>query len=196
MKKLSVVLGIIIALMCEMSILFIKFIPKPLPLTTDVYALEKVIYRPMITINNLINKYKRILVKNDLNEIDLEYLTVIDDTYYVGLYQDIILFITPFEYNSLNNDLVYQTGIIINEETDNFELAIRYYQYLIEANNEFIFNANELVERVIDGDLVKENNGLILASIVNDGEINLFIERKYNSQLYFFANSQLYFFVS
>lgn len=181
MKKISIILGVIIALLCELLIIFINFIPKPYNEENEVLALEKVIYRKLITPDSLVRKYNKVLKKNNFNEIDLEYLTVIDDTYYIGLYQDIILFITPLEYNDFNNDIVYQTGIIIDSETDNLELAKLYYEYLIESNNEYIFNANELVQLVVNGDLVERNNGLILASIVSDGEINLFIERKYNS---------------
>ena len=147
----------------------------------EVYTLKKAVYRKLITPESLIKKYNKVLLENNMNEINLEYLTNIDNTYYIGLYQDIILFVTPHECNDIKTDIVYQTGIIIDEETNNLDLAKLYYEYLIQANNEFIFNANELVQMVVDGNLVEKNNGLILASIINDGEINLFIERKYNS---------------
>lgn len=181
MKKISIFIGVIIALMCELSIAFINFIPKPLEENGGVLLLKKVIYREMITVNSLLKKFDNVLIENNLGKIDLEYLTVIDDTYYIGLFQDIILFISPLEYNNINEDIVYQTGIIVDEDTVNLELALLYYEYLIKANNEFVFNANELVNLVVEGNLVEENNGLILGAVNDNYEINLFIERKYNS---------------
>jgi len=181
MNKTEIFLGVLVALMCEFLIIFVNVIPKESVKVEETFALKKVTYRKMITPNSLVKKYNEILVKNNLKEIDLEFLTVIDDTYYIGLYQDIILFITPLECNDFSDDIVYQTGIIVDEETNNFELAQLYYEYLIESNNEYIFNANELVNLVINGELIENNNGLILGAIVSDGEINLFIERKYNS---------------
>lgn len=144
-------------------------------------VLKSATHRRLISCERLIDKFNNILLQNDLEVVDLEFLTSIDDTYYVGLYQDVILFITPHEHNNLDEDIVYQCGIIFDSDTLNLDLAKKYYQYLIEANNEYIFDAHILVNNVLDGDLIERNNGVILASVENEGEVNLFIERKYNT---------------
>ena len=176
MKKISFILGIMIALMCEGALILINFIPKPLNTNNDSLAMEQVIYSKEITIDSLIKKYDEKLELNNFEKMNLEYLTIIDNTYYIGLFQDVILFITPTDLSNC----VYQTGIIVDEDTNNFDLALLYYQLLIEANNEFIFNSQELVNLVVEGKLVSRNNGLILGYINDNYEINFFIERKYN----------------
>lgn len=174
MKKISLVLGILIALMCEISLLFINVIPKPLNIENEILAFEPIIYSKDISLEELIDSFNKILEKNSLEKVDLDYLTVIDNTYYIGLFQDIILFITPNDDN-----YVYQNGIIIDEDTNNFPLALIYYNFLIEANNDFLIDVMDLVDLVLEGELVDDNNGLLLGAISDDNEINLFIERKY-----------------
>ena len=187
MKKGNIIFGVLMTIILELLIITITVNPETFENKMDnTDSLKKVVYRKLITVESLINKFDNILIQNELDEINLDYLSLINQTYYVGLFQDIIFFITPLEDSETSlgdrtNDIVYQTGIIVPENTDNFALALLYYQYLIEANNEFIFDANQLVKLVVEGNLVERNNGLILGGLTDNNEINLFIERKYNS---------------
>lgn len=178
MRKSSIFFGVIVALICELSIMFIKLTPKPLPNNGDLMVYSEDIILEDITCNELINKYNNLLKENDLFQIDLNYLTVVDGTYYVGLFQDILLFITPVECEDIASDFVYQAGIILDEDTNNFDLAVSYYKHLITANNEFIGNHEELIDILLKDDAVSKNNGLILGKVIDNNEINLFMERK------------------
>lgn len=180
-EKLFIFLGVMFVLIIELSMLTIAFMPKVFAKNSDESnQVERIIYRENISVKNLLNDYQTKFQGANLHLIDLEYLTVLEDTYYIGLFQDVILFITPLEMSGdINNDIVLQTGIIMDKESNNQELGLHYYKEMIEVNNQFIYNINELLDAIDVYEIVDQNNGLLLAKVTNNYESSYVIERKY-----------------
>ena len=182
-ERLLIFIGVLVVLICELALFTITFVPRALAQNNLVMNLEEpIIYREKMKIEQLIGVFQETLAVDNLGTINLDYLTVKNNTYYIGLFQDIIFFVTPLEIDDLKEDIVYQTGIIIDQGSDNYELAISYYQRLVQINNEFIYDVDNLVQEVLESDnYIDKNNGLLLAKISDEYEINFVIERKYES---------------
>lgn len=174
MKKLCMIISVATMLMCELAIFIINVIPKSFTLE-DNFAYTDVLYSEQLDHETLLENYNNLLDKNNLPSLNLMYLTLVDETYYLGLYQDLILFITSNEAG-----YVCQSGIIYLEDSSNIDIALNYYKYLIEANNNdknTLYN-DYFLKSVMNDNLVFDN-GLNLVAIKSDGEVNLVIERVY-----------------
>jgi len=177
-------IGVFFLLYCELCIFGSYFIPSFINQKKEnIINNSEIVYLKSISVKEMLNEYQEKLESSSLVNINMEYLTLRDDTYYVGIYQDIILFVTPINLKNIENDVVYQLGIIIDKDSSNYELAKNYYRYLIEVNNEFIYNVEDLVNETLnnDGEIVDQNNGLKLVNIDSEYEINFVIERKISS---------------
>ena len=91
-EKVFILIGVLFVLMCEFLMLAYTFAPKVL--AADYKVEEVIVYRDEITVNELIEDLNNNLLDNELYPIDEEFLTIIDNTYYFGLYQDIVLFLS------------------------------------------------------------------------------------------------------
>lgn len=186
-EKYFIILGVLIALIFELSFLVSAFLPKALAkeIESDDILEEIIIYREPIFVNDMYNLLNDMFLQNNLKTINLDYLSIKDETYYVGLYQDIILFISPITLNNTMEDIVYQMGIIYDNESLNYELALSYYECILKVNNEFIYDYDALIKDVLikENSLVDQNNGLLLSKIVNEYETNLVLERKYKKDI-------------
>ena len=178
--KILIIIGVFIMLVYELAIFGVICMPKKF--NNNLIAYENTVYSEMITVKELIDSFNKELLNNNKNEINLEYLTVVDNTYYIGLFQDIILFITPINMKNIEEDIVYQMGIIIDNDSFNYDLALLYYRILAIANNEFLFDISYIINEVVTTEkTIDQNNGLLFTKISDSNDINFVIERKYKA---------------
>lgn len=180
-EKLFIFFGVVFTLFFEFLFLSLIMIPKTLAKNNEVEEIVPIIYQDKLLVKDLLNKFNEKIKLNNLYEINKEFLTERNGTYYVGLFQDVLLFISPLELNNLDSDIVYQTGIIIGNDSQNFDLALKYFKCLVEVNENHVYYLDLLVEEAINnkGEFIDDNNGLLLAYLEDDFEINFILERKY-----------------
>lgn len=180
-EKVLIFIGVLLVFSVELCIFTIMFVPSANATNWKLNNIEEpAIYLKPMTVDELITSYQNKLALNELGVINLDYLTVKNDTYYIGLFQDIILFVTPVAMKEVSEDIIYQTGIIIDQGSDNYDLALDYYKCLIAVNNEFIYDVDILIDEIIEesNQTIDKNNGLLLANITDEYEINFVVERK------------------
>ena len=101
------------------------------------------------TLNILIAKFNTEIMDNGLEyPASDDYLTIQDNNYWYGLYDDIYCYAVPEKYTgNKEKDIVEMIAIYYTKNSSNEELAIEYVRKLIKANN-YDLTDNEINELI------------------------------------------------
>lgn len=100
-------------------------------------TIEKYGYVEKIDVLTLISKFNTEIMDNGLEfPASDNYLTIENDEYWYGLYDDIHCFIVSEKFTGeKENDIVNIIGIYYPKNSPNEELAMKYVRNLLKANN-------------------------------------------------------------
>lgn len=122
-------------------------------------TVEKYGYVEKESIHNLIAKFNTEIMDDDLQyPASDDYLTVQDNNYWYGLYDDIYCYIVPEKYTGDKEvDVASMIAIYYPKNSKNEELALKYLRSLIKANNTISDNEiDKLINKAKE--LSKRNN--------------------------------------
>ena len=174
-NRMFLIIGTILLSCVNIVLLYNFFLPRDVVASNNTNYNDRTIYLPKIKAYDTLLKFIDIVNNNEeLYPCDRSFLTKEDDTYYLGIYQDILLFIT------MNDDNIYQMGLILDGDSPNLDIACKYFEIIINLNNEFIFPLDDYIDKIMDNPnkTIDLNNGLLGSYIIDIDEINLVIERK------------------
>lgn len=89
------------------------------------------------SVSTMIAKFNTEIMDNGLNTPAYDdYLTIQDDVYWFGLTEDISYYLQPVEFTgNREKDIVEMSAIYFKKENYDEDIATKYAQYLIKANN-------------------------------------------------------------
>lgn len=109
-------------------------------------TIETLGYVEQDNIQNVVAKFNSEIMDNDIEfTASEEYAVEKDEKYWYGMYEDISFFIVPVEYTGdKEKDIVDTTAIFVPKDSENTELAMKYFKCLVKANN------NDLTDEEVD----------------------------------------------
>lgn len=106
-------------------------------------TIEKYGYVEEEKVDVTVAKFNTEVMDNELGyPASEEYLTVENETYWYGLYDDISLYIKAKDFtNDKTKDVTEMMGIYYDKNSKNTEMVQKYVKYLIKANNDNLTDA-------------------------------------------------------
>lgn len=116
-----------------------------------------------------------------------EYFSIENNAYYYGLFEDIVLCITPLEFTeNKDSDIVSKLSIYYDKNSNNEDLALKYITDLILSNSNKILTNEEINTFMSDSKNMSEKDkyasngsGLKLYYIEDENRIQYTIVRNY-----------------
>lgn len=149
-------------------------------------TIEKYGYVEKENVLTVISKFNTEIMDNGLEyPASDDYLTIENNEYWYGLYDDIHCFVIPEKFsNNKEEDIVSMTGIYYPKNSQNKDLALKYIKNLIKANNNQlsdteISNLVNKAEKSKNNENIQSGKGIALALKETDEYYNYQVIRIY-----------------
>lgn len=149
-------------------------------------TIEKYGYVEKENVLTVISKFNTEIMDNGLEyPASDDYLTIENNEYWYGLFDDIHCFVIPEKFsNNKEADIVSMTGIYYPKNSQNKDLALKYIKNLIKANNNQlsdteISNLVNKAEKSKNSENVQSGKGIALALKETDEYYNYQVIRIY-----------------
>ncbi len=122
-------------------------------------TIEKYGYVEKENIHTLIAKFNTEIMDNGLEyPASDDYLTIQDDTYWYGLYDDVYCYIVPEKFTEdKEEDIASMMSIYYPKNSSNEKLALEYVRHLIKANNSNL-TSTDIDNLIKEAKAISKNN--------------------------------------
>lgn len=139
------------------------------------------------TVNTIVAKYNTEIMDNGLNTPAYDdYMLVENGLYWFGLTEEVSFYIKPLQCTEdKTKDIAEISGILVKKENFNEDTALKYFKYLIRANNYDL--SDDEIESLIkeakalqkDKFMANNGKGLYVAIIENNDNVEYQVKRIY-----------------
>lgn len=194
-KKWKVIVGVVIvAIIALVGFLVVRIVLDQSAETSVPELVEQSMdetygYTEIATVADLVAKFNQIVIDQagwELLPVDDETVTVYDGAYWYPLHEDVALVVVPVEYGGDKaKDVVLSMLVYTDKESVNQEMALKYFRYLIQANDVelsaeeiegLMAEAESLRER---GEMANRGRGTFVAVHEADDHVEYQVVRNY-----------------